>query len=92
MAGAALISCTVWLSGQKRSSRKAPASAAFSRLDRSVCTEQGDDTYLHGNLSEGVPGCDMSPRGRQSLAVNTRATVATPQRGPGAHLLVRGQD
>lgn len=74
MAGAALISCAVWLLGQVRSSRMAPASASFSRLDRSVCTQQGDDIYLHGSLSEGVPGCDMSPRGRRSLAVNTHSS------------------
>ena len=69
----------------------APARASFSRMDRSVCGEQGDDIYLCGSLSEGVPGCDMSPRGCWSLAVNTWATVATPHWGPGAHLLVRGQ-
>lgn len=70
----------------------APAGASFSRMDRSVCGEQGDDIYLGGSLSEGVPGCDMSPCGGWSLAVNTWATVATAHRGPGAHLLVRGQD
>lgn len=91
MAGATLISCAVWLSGQMRSGRIAPAGASFSRMDRSVCGEQGDDTYV-GVLSEGVPGCDMSPRGHRSLAINTWATVAAPQLGPGAHLLVRGQD
>ena len=59
----------------------APAGASISRMDRSVCGEQGDDIYLRGSLSEGVPGCDMSPRGCWSLAVNTWATVATPHWG-----------